>query len=281
MPKPGTLFVVATPIGNLEDITLRALRILKEVKCIAAEDTRVTRKLLSHYDIHTPLISCHQNVREARLRELVGELVAGSDVALVSDAGLPAVSDPGADLVRLAINAGVTVSPIPGANAALSALVVSGLPSGRFTFEGFPPRGKSDRREFFRSLKAERRTILLYESPNRAVDTLEDIYREMGERRVVIGRELTKMFEEVYRGSLSEAITHFSEKRPKGEFTIVVEGAGEPLVDSVAEAQGLDQMLKAKRDAGLSGRDAVQSTAKELGLPRKVVYAAWLELTDH
>ena len=178
----GTLYVVSTPIGNLEDITLRALRTLREVDLIAAEDTRVTRKLLSHYDIHTPIISYHQHSRGGRAREIVQALEDGKNVALVSDAGTPGISDPGHDLIRLCIAQGVKIEPVPGPTAMIAALVVSGLPTARFAFEGFPPRKKRARRSFFANLKAEARTVCLYEASNRLLDTLETIRAELGER---------------------------------------------------------------------------------------------------
>jgi 16S rRNA (cytidine1402-2'-O)-methyltransferase len=280
---PGTLYVVATPIGNLEDITLRALRILKEVALIAAEDTRVTRKLLSHFDIHTPLTSFHQHTRGIKAEGLVEKLVTGQSIALVSDAGMPAISDPGSELVTLALASGIQVTPIPGPNAALSALVVSGLPTGRFAFDGFPPRTRSDRREFFEGLREERRTVLLYESPARILSTLRELHSTLGDRPVAIARELTKLFEEVYRGPLNGAIAHFTEHKPRGEFTIVVGGvetAPRPTEadDPVQQQEELKTALEAALKAGASSRDAVQQVAARLKLPRRYVYSTLLQL---
>jgi 16S rRNA (cytidine1402-2'-O)-methyltransferase len=284
---PGTLYVVATPIGNLEDITLRALRILKEVALIAAEDTRVTRKLLSHFDIHTPLTSFHQHTRGIKAEGLVEKLSAGQSIALVSDAGMPAISDPGSDLVTLALAAGITVTPIPGANAALSALVVSGLHTSRFAFDGFPPRTRSDRREFFEALREERRTVMLYESPARILSTLRDLHSTLGDRPVAVARELTKLFEEVYRGPLTGAIAHFTEHKPRGEFTIVLGGvetaprpteADNPEQQQAEQKATLEAALNEALRAGVSSRDAVQQVAARLKLPRRYVYSTLLQL---
>lgn len=278
---PGTLYVVSTPIGNLEDITLRALRILREADLIAAEDTRVTRKLLSHYDIHTPLTSYHQHTRGEKEEGLVRRLIEGQSIALVSDAGTPGISDPGADLISAAIAEGIPVTPIPGANAALSALVVSGLSTSRFAFEGFPPRTKTDRRAFFGALAAESRTILLYEAPGRVLETLQDLHRALGDRPVGVARELTKLFEEVYRGTLAGAISHFSERRPRGEFVLAVGGA--PAAPARSESPSdLDAVRLALQDALDSGetpRDAVRRVAAALKLPRRYVYSLLLEMT--
>lgn len=282
---PGVLYVVSTPIGNLEDITLRALRILKEVSIIAAEDTRVTRKLLSHYDIHTPLTSFHEHSRGEKADALVQRLVAGESIAVVSDAGTPLVSDPGADLVTLALERGVSVVPAPGASAALAALVVSGLSAGRFAFDGFPPRPKADRRAFFDGLREERRTIVLYEAPTRVLQTLEELYAALGDRPIAVARELTKLFEEVYRGTLAGAVANLRERRPRGEYVLVVGGAATapPPALSAAEVDAsaaLDAALRAELAAGATPRDAVRTIARALGLPRRYVYTRLLELGE-
>jgi len=213
----GSLYIVATPIGNLEDITLRALRVLGEVDLIAAEDTRVTRKLLSRYDIKTPTTPYHQHSAGAKARELIDLLKAGRDVALVSDAGTPGISDPGHELIALAIEAGIPLVFVPGPNAIIMALVVSGLSTTHFAFDGFPPRRAGERRAFFKSLAADRRTLVFYESPSRLVQTLSVMLEELGDRRVAVLREATKVFEEVFRGSISDAIAEFSKRKPKGE----------------------------------------------------------------
>ena len=270
----GLLYVVSTPIGNLEDITLRALRILKEVDLIAAEDTRVTRKLLSHFDIHTPLTSFHEHSRGEKADSLLSRLESGESIALVSDAGTPLISDPGGEMVGAAIRRGIPVIPVPGASAILAGLVASGLSASRFAFDGFPPRPKGDRRDFFDALKSERRTFILYESPIRLTDTLEDLYKALGDRDVSVTRELTKLFEETYRGPLSGAISHFHERKPRGEFTIVVAGAPEADRPEPPSAATIDRALRKELDSGSSARDAVESVSKQLGLPRKVVYRA-------
>jgi len=218
----GILYVVSTPIGNLEDITLRALRVLREVDLIAAEDTRVSRKLLSHYDIHTPLVSYHQHSRGGRAREIAAALKDGKSVALVSDAGTPGISDPGHELIGLCISEGIKVEPVPGPTAMIAALVVSGLGTARFAFEGFPPRAKRDQRKFFAGLKEESRTVCLYEAANRLVGTLETIREELAGRRLAVVREVTKKFEEVLRGDAGIIADQLRRRsRPKGEFVVV------------------------------------------------------------
>lgn len=276
----GTLYVVSTPIGNLEDVTLRALRILKECDLIAAEDTRVTRKLLSRYDIHTPLTSYHQHSRGEKSEHLAGRLAAGESIALVSDAGTPGVSDPGADLISMAIDRGVSVVPVPGPNAALAALVASGLSASRFAFDGFPPRGRSDRRAFFGALRAETRTVLLYESPGRIAGTIEDLYGVLGDRPVAIGRELTKAFEEIYRGTLSGAITHLALRRPRGEFTVVL-GAAAHTPAPESTPMDVESALRAALSSGDTSRDAVQRVAADLQLPRRLVYRTLLRISPN
>lgn len=220
----GTLYVVSTPIGNLEDITLRALRILKEVAVIAAEDTRHTQKLLSHFDIHTTLTSYHDFNKEEKTPVLLSKMAEGASIAIVSDAGTPTLSDPGFYLIREAIRAGLPVSPIPGPAAALAALAVSGLPPDRFVFEGFLPKKKGARARRLEQLKPDPRTLIFYESPFRIVGLLEEIKTILGDRPVVVAREITKMFEEFIRGSVTEALEKIGKKTVKGEITLVVGG---------------------------------------------------------
>jgi 16S rRNA (cytidine1402-2'-O)-methyltransferase len=225
----GTLYVVATPIGNLEDITLRALRVLKEVPLVAAEDTRVTRTLLSTYDIHTPLASFHEFTSPARRGRLLERLDAG-DIALVTDAGTPAVSDPGYPLIRDAISAGHEVVPIPGASSVMAALMVGGLPTHAFCFEGFLPRTSPARRKLFGRHADSEATLVVFESPYRVLASLRDLVVALGpERAVAVGRELTKRFEEVFRGTASAAVEHFTDKSPRGEFTLLVGGIRAPV----------------------------------------------------
>ncbi|HWQ60838.1 MAG TPA: 16S rRNA (cytidine(1402)-2'-O)-methyltransferase, partial [Negativicutes bacterium] len=254
--EPGTLYLCATPIGNLEDMSFRGVRVLKEAAVIAAEDTRHTRKLLSHFDIHTPLTSYHEHNKAARGPELVARLLAGEDVAVVSDAGLPGVSDPGSDLVRLALAAGVPVTPVPGPNAALTALVASGLDTGLFLFAGFLPRAAKKRRELLAALAGLPYTLIFYESPHRLKATLAELAAAFGDRQAAIGRELTKKFEEFVRGSLAELGERFAVQAPRGEFTLVVSGATETPappaglpVDPVAAVAALVAGGVAKKEA--------------------------------
>lgn len=270
---PGTLYVVATPIGNLEDITMRALRILREVDLICAEDTRVTRKLLSRYDIHTPLTSWHRHTRDEKTRTLGEMLSAGKNLAVVSDAGMPGISDPGAELISEAIRVGASITPIPGPSAALSALVVSGLSTARFCFEGFPPRPRSARRAFFDRLASEERTIVLYESPKRCAETLRDLLSALGDRPIAIARELTKAFEEVYRGALSEAVRQVEQNPPRGEITLVVSGVARTRPEkSSSEPADIEAALDQALRAGRSQRDAIDEVAARTGIRRRDVY---------
>ncbi len=276
---PGNLYIVATPIGNLEDITLRALRVLKEVSVIAAEDTRVTRKLLAHYDIHTPLIAYHQHSKGSRADEILGMLAGGKDVALVSDAGTPGISDPGHELIAMCAVEGVRLISVPGPAAIISAVVVSGIRTAHFLFDGFPPRKESERKAYFRSIEAETRTICLYESPMRLRKTLEAIGSELGPRRLAVVRELTKVFEEIFRGTPGEAVEHFSKTKVRGEIVIVLEGASPDAVGLQENPERcLDDRLRELVDAGVSERDAVRRCVIEFRLPRRQVYAAALRL---
>ncbi len=221
----GTLYVVSAPIGNLEDISLRALRVLKEADLIAAEDTRHTRKLLSHYDIHTPLISYFEHNEFRRGKLLLKKLEDGRSIALVSNAGTPAISDPGYRIINMCIEADVDIVPIPGPSAFLAAAVVSGFPLHNFAFEGFLPAKRSRRAKRLNALRDEERTLIFYESPHRLLKFLADALEILGDRELVIAREITKMYEEIYRGSVSQAIQKFTEVKPRGEFTLVLRGA--------------------------------------------------------
>ncbi|OFX14294.1 MAG: 16S rRNA (cytidine(1402)-2'-O)-methyltransferase [Armatimonadetes bacterium RBG_16_58_9] len=275
----GKLYIVSTPIGNLEDITLRALRILREADIIAAEDTRVTRKLLSHYDIHTPMIAYHQHSKGRRAEEIVGMVCEGKNVALVSDAGTPGISDPGHELIALCIAEGIKIEAIPGPTALITALVVSGLPTSHFAFDGFPPRRETDRRAFFKVLKRNARTVCLYESPSRLVKTLESIRNELGDRNVAIIREATKLFEEVFRGTVGQAIDRFSRGKVRGEVVIVLGGASpEQLAEAEVPSVSLESRLSELVESGMSERDAVRQCMVEFKLPKRRVYAAALAL---
>lgn len=276
---PGTLFIVSTPIGNLEDITLRALRVLREVDLIAAEDTRVTRKLLSHYDIHTPMTAYHQHSKGKRSEEIVEALNEGKDVALVSDAGTPGISDPGHELIALCITHQIPMQTVPGPAALIPAVVVSGLSTSHFVFDGFPPRKDGDRKAYFRSIAHETRTIVLYESPLRLAGTLKAIHSELGDRRVSVVREATKLFEEIFRGVASEAIDHFQGK-VRGEIVLVIEGSsGEIEVEEpVCIDERLENRLRELMTSGMSERDAVRVCTAEFKLPKRVVYGKALAM---
>jgi 16S rRNA (cytidine1402-2'-O)-methyltransferase len=274
----GTLYVVATPIGNLEDITLRALRVLREADLVAAEDTRHTRKLLSHYDVHTPLVAHHAHSGAVGAKAVLDHLRAGRSVALVTDSGTPGVSDPGADLVAAAIAAGIPVTPVPGPSAVIAALSVSGLLRGRFAFEGFPPRAPGEQRRFFASLRADPRVLVFYESPQRLGATIGRMRASLGDRQAVLGRELTKQFEELARGTLGEIGERLAAAPPRGECVIVIAGAPEEsnrVGDPVALATRARELLA----DGLSERDAARQLAVEQGVSRRAAYDAALRAT--
>lgn len=274
--REGTLYLCATPLGNLEDITLRALRVLKEVDLIAAEDTRITRRLLARYAIHTPLTSYHGYNKKKKGEQLLNHLRAGKQVALVTDAGLPGVSDPGEEVVAAAVREGIRVVPVPGPNAALTALVVSGLPTSRFCFEGFLPAAAGAREKRLQALREERRTLIFYEAPHRLRKVLADMLAVFGDRRVAVARELTKLHEEVWRGSLSAALAYFQE--PRGEFTLVLEGAKEKIAagGAVSREEVLREVSSLEKD-GLKRREAIKEAARRLGLPSREVYRALIE----
>lgn len=266
------LYVVATPIGNLEDITLRALRVLSEVDLIAAEDTRVTRKLLTRHDIHTPVTSYHEHNRAKKLPSLLSALETG-DMALVSDAGVPGISDPGAELVTAVAEAGHRVVPVPGPSAVTSALSVSGLPADRFVGLGFLPRRRADRLRLLKPLASEMRTVVAFETPHRLRSALEDIHATLGDRRIIVCRELTKLYEEVFRGTVSDALAHF--EAPRGEFTLVIEGCSDSQPDDVAE--DARESLAEMRRRGFGTREAVARVVEETRVSRRDAYRIWLE----
>lgn len=276
----GTLFLCATPIGNLEDITFRALRVLREADVIAAEDTRHTLKLLSHYDIHTPLTSYHRHNRKKKEEHLINLLASGKNVALVSDAGLPGVSDPGSELVAAALEKGFHVVPVPGPSAGITALVVSGLPTESFIFIGFLPASKGARREKLRDLQYQRGTMIFYEAPHRLRTTLADMLCVFGNRRAALARELTKIHEEVVRDSLQNILDCFKEKEPRGEITIVVQGASEE--EAREEEISRLQMTPAEyvallEEGGVSRKEAIREAARLYSLPKRDVYRSVVE----
>lgn len=265
----GTLYIVGTPIGNLEDISLRALRILREVDLIAAEDTRKTRKLLTHFKIQTPLISYHQHSKPTRLDELL-RMLQYKDVALVSEAGMPGLSDPGSELIQAAIARGIPVVPVPGPSALITALVISGLPTDSFLYLGFLPRRQKERRQLLASVAGERHTLVAFEAPHRLLASLADLKDMLGDRRIALARELTKLHEEVWRGSISQAMAHFEENPPRGEFTLVIEGAKEEQVrwDEEQVREALAEMLA----EGVERKEAVKIVAELAGWPKREVY---------
>ena len=270
----GRLFLVGTPLGNLEDITLRALRVLREVDLIAAEDTRRTRELLSYYNIHKPLTSFHHHNRKEKGPVLIRLLKEGKDIALVTDAGMPGISDPGEDLVREALGAGLEVTPVPGPSAVITALVVSGLSARRFVFEGFLPHRGKERQERIADLAYEERTLILFEAPHRLLKTLKELLEAWGDRSVAVARELTKKFETVFRGTLKEALKYFEENPPRGECTLVVAGASREAPAFIPEEVAL--LVEALEKAGRPHKEALAQIAKFYGRPRREIYKACL-----
>ena len=268
-----SLYIVATPIGNLKDITLRALRTLEEVELIAAEDTRTTRKLLNYYGIKTPLISFHEHNKRAKIPLLL-EALNFKDVALVSEAGVPTISDPGHELVGEAIKAGVTVVPIPGPSALTAALSVSGIHANHFLFLGFLPRRRGTRRRLLEFTASKAMTIVFFEAPHRLRMTLEDMLSLWGDRSITVCRELTKVHEEVFSGTISEALARFT--APRGEFTLVIK-EGEAVEDVVDEEWVRDELARLK-ESGTRPQDAVAALVQASGLPRRRVYQQWLAL---
>ena len=290
----GTLFLVSTPIGNLEDITLRALRVLREAALIAAEDTRHIRRLLARYEIATPAIAYHEHNKLSRLDEVLTALANG-DVALVSDAGTPAMSDPGFELVNACIAAGFPVVPIPGPSAPIAALVASGLPTDQFIYLGFLPRKGPDRRALLQSLADLPQTLVCFEAPHRLTAALEDLLILLGDRRIVVARELTKLHEEFRRERISQALAYFAEHRPRGEFTLVVEGLGlragkkrtargaalpNAAADQPPSEADVAARLRILRTQGKSGSAAARIVARELGISNSIVYQIWISLDE-
>lgn len=273
MKGTGILYIVSTPIGNLEDMTFRAIRVLKEVALIAAEDTRHTKKLLNHYQICTPVTSYFEHNKLVKGDYIIGKLMEGKDVALVSDAGTPGISDPGYNLIKSAIEAGLDVMAVPGPSAAVAALSISGLPTDRFAFEGFLPAREKARRDRLELLKGEERTLILYESPQRLLSTLKDIRDTIGDRSISVARELTKLHEEALRGTVSEVMASLEGKTVKGEIVIILEGfQGEPFRGSIA-----DELKNAMKE-DLSMKEAIEAVAKGLGISKGEVYKESLRL---
>lgn len=278
--EKGMLYLVATPIGNLEDITLRALRVLKEVDLIAAEDTRHTLKLLNHFEIKKPLVSYYEHNKIEKGNLLIRHLLDGKNIALVSDAGTPGISDPGEDLVKLAIENEIEVTAVPGPVAAVTGLITSGLPTGRFVFEGFLPMNKRTRKEHLKSLAGETRTVILYEAPHKLIYTLKDLYETLGNRKIVLARELTKKYEEKVRLTLEEAISKYTEEPPKGEFVLILEGASESEMKQEErkkwENMGIEEHVKMYMEQGMSKKEAMKKAAEDRGISKREVYSSLL-----
>jgi 16S rRNA (cytidine1402-2'-O)-methyltransferase len=269
----GTLYLVATPIGNLEDITGRALRILREARLVAAEDTRQSGKLLKHYQISQRLVSYHEHNKLGRIDAIL-EALAEGDVALVSDAGMPAINDPGYELVRAALAAGYPVSPIPGPSAPIAALAASGLPTDAFLYLGYLPRKRSERRRLLQSVAALPYTLIFLEAPHRVPEALIDLLDVLGDRPAAIARELTKLYEEIWRGPLSAAIEHFTNQAPRGEFTLVVGGSAAAAVWDEAQVRAA---LQERRAAGVLASQAAAEVAAASGWNKRAVYKLALE----
>ncbi|PNV60356.1 16S rRNA (cytidine(1402)-2'-O)-methyltransferase [Clostridium sp. chh4-2] len=272
----GKLYLCATPIGNLDDITFRVLNTLKEVDLIAAEDTRHSIKLLNHFDIKTPMTSYHEFNKFDKARYLVEQMQQGVTIALITDAGTPGISDPGEELVKQCYEAGIEVTSLPGPAACITALTLSGMSTRRFCFEAFLPSDKKEKQWILEELKAETRTIILYEAPHRLVKTLEELREALGDRKITICRELTKKYEEAFRTTLSEAIDHYQENDPKGECVIVVEGKS---IDDIKEEQkrsweemSLEEHMRYYEDQGVERKEAMKLVAKDRGISKRDVY---------
>lgn len=273
----GTLYLCATPIGNLEDMTFRAVRILQEVDLIAAEDTRNSVKLLNHFDIHTPMTSYHEYNKYDKGRKLVEKLLEGSSIALITDAGTPGISDPGEELVKMCYEAGICVTAVPGPAACITALTISGLSTRRFAFEAFLPSDKKERECVIRILEREQRTMILYEAPHRLVKTLKLLTERLGgNRRVSVCRELTKRHETVYRGSLEEAVSYYEIYEPKGECVLVIDGLSREAAEQEEKEKWTDMSIedhmKYYLSQGLDRKEAMKKTAKDRGVPKREIY---------
>ena len=266
------LYLVGTPIGNLGDLSPRAVAVLEECDFIAAEDTRVTLKLLNHFGISKPMVSYYQHNQRERGQRLVERILGGESCALVTDAGMPAISDPGEDLVRLCAEAGIEVAAVPGPTAALTALALSGLPTGRFTFEGFLSTARQSRREHLASLGQEQRTMIFYEAPHKLRATLDDLLKFFGNRKISLCRELTKLNEEVMRMTLTEAVSYYAENPPRGEYVLVIEGCSDEAADSASYPESPSEHVALLEKAGLSRMDAIKAAAKERSLSKGEFY---------
>ena len=279
--KTGTLYMCATPIGNLEDMTFRAVRILQEVDLIAAEDTRNSIRLLQHFDIHTTMTSYHEYNKIEKGRSLVGRLLSGQNIALITDAGMPGISDPGEELVRMCLEANIPVTAIPGACACVTALTISGLSTRRFCFEAFLPSDKKERKQILLGLKEETRTTVLYEAPHRLKKTLKELYETLGDRKIALCRELTKKYETAFRTDFDEALRCYETEEPKGECVLVIEGkkAEEILEEQKAAWQelSLEEHMELYEEQGHSRKEAMRLVARDRGVSRRDIYQGLLE----
>ncbi len=282
--RRGKLYICATPIGNLEDITLRVIRTLKEVDLIAAEDTRNSIKLLNYFDIHTPMTSYHAYNRIGKAHTLVEKMQEGSRIALITDAGTPVISDPGEDLIRLCMESGIAVTSLPGACACVTALTLSGLPARRFCFEAFLPAEKKERQRILEELKTETRTAVLYEAPHRLVRTLQELYETLGDRRVTICRELTKKHETVFAATLAGALAFYQKEEPRGECVIVLEGRSPAQMEreeqSAWESLTIPAHVALYEAQGMERKDAMKQAAKDRGISKREIYAALLNTKE-
>lgn len=276
----GKLYLCATPIGNLEDITLRALRTLEEADLIAAEDTRNSIKLLNHFEIKTPMTSYHEYNKIEKAHELVCKMKSGQNVALITDAGTPGISDPGEELVRICYESGIEVTSLPGACACITALTLSGLSTRRFAFEAFLPREKKERAAILSALKTETRTIILYEAPHHLLKTLEELFAALGDRRLTLCRELTKRFETTFTTTIAEAISYYGQQEPKGEFVLVIQGKSMKDLQEEKQRQWLEipltEHMEHYESQGISHKEAMKLVAKDRGISKREVYAMLL-----
>ena len=281
MSMSGKLFLCATPIGNLEDITFRVLRTLKKVDLIAAEDTRNSIKLLNHFDIHTPMTSYHEYNKIDKARTLIEKMQQGQNIALITDAGTPGISDPGEELVAMCYESGIEVTSLPGPAACITALTLSGLSTRRFAFEAFLPSDKKERRAVLEELKDETRTIILYEAPHRLVKTLAELYEVLGNRRITLCRELTKRYETAFRSTLEELLTYYGKEEPKGECVLVIEGRSRKEMEEEAQqewsAMPLQEHMAYYENQGIARKEAMKLVAKDRGVGKRDIYQQLLD----
>lgn len=278
----GKLYLCPTPIGNLSDITFRTIEVLKSVDLIAAEDTRVSAKLLNHFDIKVPTTSYYEHNKREKGSYLIEKLLSGTNIAVITDAGMPGISDPGEDLVKLCIENSIEIEALPGPCAFATALVASGLPTGRFSFEGFLTVNKKNRNTHLESLKNDTRTLIFYEAPHKLVSTLKDMLAVLGDREIVLARELTKKYEEYNRTTLSQAVLYYEQTPPKGEFVLILKGADQKIIDEEYRNSlpSVEELLKKYSTSGLRAKELTRQVADELKLPRREVYETYIKIKD-